>query len=68
MLSTRRSSKNCLLQKDDVGHPKPSTHNLPGASHTFGSETRPDAINVGGCKLTNKFYQNKLILTGLIDI
>ena len=51
MLSSRKSSRtNYLLQRDDVGRGKPTTMDLPGEGHTFGAESRPDAIGVGGRK------------------
>ena len=47
-----RSANNCLLQKDDVGRPKPSTRVLPSEGHCFGKANRPDAVGVKGRKLS----------------
>lgn len=42
-----RSFYNHLLLKDDVGKSKPTTRNLPMASHTYGKPEIRDKEGVG---------------------
>ena len=55
-----RSSTNYLLQKDDIGKPKPSTHKLPSIDHVFGLENRVDPVGVGGCKFYFSFLSSDI--------
>ena len=45
---------NVLLVKDDVGHPKPSTRNLPNAAFEFGDPVPRDPEDVRKGKLLLK--------------
>lgn len=54
-----RNNNNILLQKDDVGMPKPTVRMLPDFGHSYGLPGARDAEGVKSCKyLTyrNFFY------------
>ena len=51
-MQTMRSTSNCLLVKGDIGKAKPATRNLPEFGFSYGAPSRPDAVNVGGCKFS----------------
>ena len=43
-------TKNYLLQKDDVGKPRPTTRDLPTNHHSYGHAAMPDKEGVGACR------------------
>ena len=47
MKRTRGASSNVLLQKDDVGRPKPNTRRLPPETFTFGKKEIRDIEDAG---------------------
>lgn len=47
MKRTRGASNNVLLQKDDVGRPKPNTRRLPPETFTFGKKEIRDIEDAG---------------------
>ena len=47
MKRTRGASNNVLLQKDDVGRPKPNTRKLPPDTFTFGKKEIRDIEDAG---------------------
>ena len=59
MKRTRGPSNNVLLQKDDVGKPKPNTRKLPPETFTFGRKEIRDIEDAGMGKFALK---QKLIL------
>ena len=46
----RNNKTNILLQKDDVGMPRPATRDLPQFGHSYGLAGKRDAEGVGQCK------------------
>ena len=46
--------KNPLLARDDVGKPKPSTHDLPGNTHVFGVKNKTETHGAG--RLTSDWH------------
>jgi hypothetical protein len=46
----RQTRTNILLQRDDVGMPKPPCRNLPEFGHTYGLPGARDSEGVGKCK------------------
>ena len=45
-----RDNSNILLQKDDVGMPKPSCRELPNFGHAYGLPGARDEEGVAKCK------------------
>mmetsp|Transcript_118432 Transcript_118432/g.313108 ORF Transcript_118432/g.313108 Transcript_118432/m.313108 type:complete len:224 (+) Transcript_118432:101-772(+) len=43
----RNQTRNCILQKDDVGRAKRSTYDLPDDNHAFGRAEQPDMEGAG---------------------
>lgn len=37
-------------RKGELGRGRPSLMDLPGEDYTYGAESRPDEVGVGGCK------------------
>ena len=52
------SSKNILLQKDDVGRPKSTTRNLPPPNHTYGKSEARDKEGVGHLTTVWKYHNS----------
>ena len=46
----RPNKTNILLQRDDVGMPRPPTRDLPEFGHAYGLAGKRDAEGVGQCK------------------
>lgn len=51
MSAMLKRNSNILLQKDDVGMPKPSVRNLPVFGHSYGLPGARDPEGVKDCKL-----------------
>ena len=53
----RRNNHNILLQKDDVGMPKPTVRLLPNFGHSYGLPGARDTEGVKSCKY-NKIHND----------